>query len=182
MNRDLAATPGAPDQVEGVIQSFELAFKMQSKVPELLDISKEPKKVLEAYGVKDGPGGSFARQCLMARRLSEAGVRLANEEPELLAPKPARKTSAAKGTVSARGTVAKATASKADASGGSGAMAVPANKATTQVGAPAVAVESLAGPEETVHAEITADVALAEDAVGLYRFQHSLAFHQRDCA
>src|SRR5262249_44485877 len=56
MNRDLAATPGAPDQVEGVIQSFELAFKMQSKVPELLDISKEPRKVLEAYGVKDGPG------------------------------------------------------------------------------------------------------------------------------
>jgi uncharacterized protein (DUF1501 family) len=48
---------------------------MQSKVPELLDISKEPVKVREAYGVKDGPKGSFARQCLMARRLSEAGVR-----------------------------------------------------------------------------------------------------------
>jgi hypothetical protein len=75
MNRDLAATPGAPDQVEGVIQSFELAFKMQSKVPELLDISKEPAKVQEAYGVKPGAAGSFARQCLMARRLSEAGVR-----------------------------------------------------------------------------------------------------------
>jgi len=75
MNRDLAAAPGAPDQVEGVIQSFELAFKMQTKVPELLDISKEPKKVLEAYGVRPGPEGSFARQCLMARRLSEAGVR-----------------------------------------------------------------------------------------------------------
>ncbi len=75
MNRDLAATPGAPDQVEGVIQSFELAFKMQGKVPELLDIGKEPKAVLDAYGVKDGPAGSFARQCLMARRLSEAGVR-----------------------------------------------------------------------------------------------------------
>jgi hypothetical protein len=75
MNRDLAATPGAPDQVEGVIQSYELAFKMQRKVPELLDISREPQKVLTAYGVKDGPTGSFARQCLMARRLSEAGVR-----------------------------------------------------------------------------------------------------------
>ena len=48
---------------------------MQSKVPELLDISKEPQKVKDAYGVKDGPAGSFARQCIMARRLNEAGVR-----------------------------------------------------------------------------------------------------------
>jgi len=75
MNRDLGATPGAPDAVDGVIESFELAFRMQGKVPELLDVSREPKKVLDAYGVKDGPGGGFARQCLMARRLSEAGVR-----------------------------------------------------------------------------------------------------------
>ena len=75
MNRDLAAKPGAPDQLEGVIQSYELAFKMQGKVPELLDISKEPQSMLDAYGVKPGPAGSFARQCLMARRLSEAGVR-----------------------------------------------------------------------------------------------------------
>ncbi len=75
MNRDVAATPGAPDQVEGVIQSFELAFRMQRRVPELLDISREPRSVLDAYGVKPGPAGSFARQCLMARRLSEAGVR-----------------------------------------------------------------------------------------------------------
>jgi Protein of unknown function (DUF1501) len=75
MNRELASTPGAPDQLEGVIQSYELAFKMQGKVPELLDISREPRSVLEEYGVKPGPAGSFARQCLMARRLSEAGVR-----------------------------------------------------------------------------------------------------------
>lgn len=75
MNRDLATKPGAPDQLDGVIQSFELAFKMQGKVPELLDISKEPQAVRDAYGVKPGPAGSFARQCLMARRLCEAGVR-----------------------------------------------------------------------------------------------------------
>ena len=75
MNRDFANTPGATDQLDGVIQSYELAFKMQGKVPELLDISKEPKDVLDAYGVKPGPAGSYARQCLMARRLSEAGVR-----------------------------------------------------------------------------------------------------------
>lgn len=75
MNRDLAKTSGAPDQLDGVIESYELAFKMQDKVPELLDISGEPEHVREAYGVKRGAAGSFARQCLMARRLSEAGVR-----------------------------------------------------------------------------------------------------------
>ena len=75
MNRELAKRPGAPDQLEGIIQSYELAFRMQGKVPELLDISKEPQSVLDAYGVKPGPAGAFARQCLMARRLSEAGVR-----------------------------------------------------------------------------------------------------------
>jgi hypothetical protein len=75
MNRALAATAGAPDTVDGIIQSYELGFTMQRKVPELLDISREPTKVKDAYGIKDGPAGSFARQCLMARRLSEAGVR-----------------------------------------------------------------------------------------------------------
>jgi hypothetical protein len=75
MNRDLATSPAAPDGLDGIIQSYELAYTMQGKVPELLDISKEPRHVLEAYGVQDGPAGSFARQCVMARRLSEAGVR-----------------------------------------------------------------------------------------------------------
>ncbi len=47
--------------LEGIIQSYELAFKMQDSVPELLDISKEPQSVLDAYGVKPGPEGSYAR-------------------------------------------------------------------------------------------------------------------------
>lgn len=76
MNRDYAGLPGAPDPVEAIIDSYELGFRMQGKVAELLDISKEPKKVQDAYGVNDsGPKAAFARQCLMARRLSEAGVR-----------------------------------------------------------------------------------------------------------
>ncbi|VTT99955.1 secreted protein containing duf1501 : Uncharacterized protein OS=Pirellula staleyi (strain ATCC 27377 / DSM 6068 / ICPB 4128) GN=Psta_0319 PE=4 SV=1: DUF1501 [Gemmataceae bacterium] len=75
MNRDLAAAPGAPDAVDGVIESFELAFKMQGKVPELLDVSKEPTKVLDAYGANEKRTAAFARQCIMARRLNEAGVR-----------------------------------------------------------------------------------------------------------
>jgi hypothetical protein len=75
LNHRAAAQNGAPDAVEGIIKSYELGFRMQDSVPELLDISKEPQKVQEAYGIKSGQEGSFARQCLMARRLSEAGVR-----------------------------------------------------------------------------------------------------------
>lgn len=75
MNRDLAAKPGAPDPLDGIIESYELGFRMQDTVPGLLDISKEPQHVQDAYGVKPGNEGSFARQCLMARRLCEAGVR-----------------------------------------------------------------------------------------------------------
>ncbi len=75
MNRDLGSAPESPEGLEGVIASYELAFTMQGKVPEVLDLSKESPRTLEEYGVKDGPAGGFARQCLMARRLSEAGVR-----------------------------------------------------------------------------------------------------------
>jgi hypothetical protein len=75
MNHDLAVSPGSPDELDGVIASYELAFKMQDKVPALLDYTQESPAVLEAYGMTPGPAGSFARQCLMARRLSEAGVR-----------------------------------------------------------------------------------------------------------
>jgi hypothetical protein len=75
MNHDLALRAGAFEAIDGVIQSYELGFRMQDRVPQLLDISKEPEKVREAYGIRPGPEGSFARQCLTARRLSEAGVR-----------------------------------------------------------------------------------------------------------
>jgi hypothetical protein len=75
LNHNLAESAGAPEAVAGVIKSYELAFRMQDTVPALLDISKEPQHVQDAYGVKPGLEGSFARQCLMARRLSEAGVR-----------------------------------------------------------------------------------------------------------
>ena len=56
------------------IAQYELAYKMQTSVPELMDISKEPQSVLDLYGVK-GPDGSFAYNCLLARRLAERGVR-----------------------------------------------------------------------------------------------------------
>ncbi|MFM8189358.1 MAG: DUF1501 domain-containing protein [Pirellula sp.] len=75
LHREQAKTPTAPDTLEGIIQSYEQAFTMQQKVPDLLDLKSEPQHILDLYGVKEGPEGSFARQCLMARRLSEAGVR-----------------------------------------------------------------------------------------------------------
>jgi hypothetical protein len=56
------------------IAQYEMAFKMQSSVPGLMDISDEPEQVLEMYGTKGGDG-SFAANCLLARRLAERGVR-----------------------------------------------------------------------------------------------------------
>ena len=56
------------------IDNYELAFRMQTSVPELMDISKEPKAVLESYGAEPGKA-SFANNCLLARRLAERGVR-----------------------------------------------------------------------------------------------------------
>jgi hypothetical protein len=56
------------------IAQYELAFRMQTSVPEVMDISKEPQSVLEAYGAKPGES-SFANNCLLARRLVEKGVR-----------------------------------------------------------------------------------------------------------
>ena len=56
------------------IDNYELAFRMQASVPDLMDISKEPKEVLEMYGAAPGKP-SFANNCLLARRLAERGVR-----------------------------------------------------------------------------------------------------------
>ncbi len=56
------------------IAAYEMAFRMQTSVPELMDVSKEPKHVLDMYGAKPGDG-SFASNCLLARRLAERGVR-----------------------------------------------------------------------------------------------------------
>lgn len=56
------------------IAQYELAFRMQMSVPEVMDITKEPKSVQEAYGAQPG-AASFANNCLLARRLLEQGVR-----------------------------------------------------------------------------------------------------------
>jgi uncharacterized protein (DUF1501 family) len=61
-------------EIEARINAFELAFQMQSSVPQLMDVAGEPKHVLEAYGAEPGRA-SFANNCLLARRLVERGVR-----------------------------------------------------------------------------------------------------------
>ena len=69
----------AEDRVDPEIQTrisqYEMAFKMQTSVPELSDFSKESTEMLEMYGVKEPGDGTFASNCLMARRLAERGVR-----------------------------------------------------------------------------------------------------------
>jgi hypothetical protein len=56
------------------LRQYELAFRMQTSVPDLMDVSTEPKHILDLYGTK-GADGSFAGNCLLARRLAERGVR-----------------------------------------------------------------------------------------------------------
>src|SRR5262245_40625191 len=63
-------------EIEGAIESLALAFRMQQEVPELIDIRSEPESVLKMYGVGSGlPTDRSGRQCILARRLAEAGVR-----------------------------------------------------------------------------------------------------------
>jgi hypothetical protein len=56
------------------IAAYEMAFRMQTSVPDLMDVSKEPQDILDMYGAKPGDG-SYASNCLLARRLAEQGVR-----------------------------------------------------------------------------------------------------------
>ena len=73
LNRMRLEVTGDPE-IATRINSFEMAFRMQSSAPELMDISKEPKHILEMYGAEPGKA-SFANSVLMARRLVERGVR-----------------------------------------------------------------------------------------------------------
>src|SRR5207247_3195361 len=57
------------------IAQFEMAFRMQSSVPELTDLTKEPESTYQLYGEDARKGGTFAHSCLMARRLVERDVR-----------------------------------------------------------------------------------------------------------
>jgi hypothetical protein len=72
LNEQHASLVDDPEVATRVTQ-YEMAFRMQTSVPELIDLSKEPQKTLDAYGTK-GADGTFAANCLLARRLAERGV------------------------------------------------------------------------------------------------------------
>jgi len=73
LNRRLAARIDDPEIATRIAQ-YEMAFRMQTSVPELMDLSDEPASVLDLYGTRGGDG-TFASNCLLARRLAERGVR-----------------------------------------------------------------------------------------------------------
>jgi hypothetical protein len=73
LNEQQAKEFGHPETLTRIAQ-YELAFRMQTSVPEVMDISREPQSVLDDYGAKPG-AASLANNCLLARRLVEAGVR-----------------------------------------------------------------------------------------------------------
>jgi hypothetical protein len=74
LNARRAAELGDPE-IETRIAQYEMAFRMQSSVPELTDLSKEPESTFSLYGPESRKPGTFAQQCLLARRLVERGVR-----------------------------------------------------------------------------------------------------------
>jgi hypothetical protein len=75
MNRKRLREDGSDGDLEARINSFELAFRMQAAAPELQSISGETPETIKAYGLENGPTKNFGRQCLMARRFIERGVR-----------------------------------------------------------------------------------------------------------
>lgn len=62
-------------RIEGLIESYELAFQMQTEVPRIMSLGDESQKTLDEYGVNRQPTDNFARQCIMARKFAEQGVR-----------------------------------------------------------------------------------------------------------
>jgi hypothetical protein len=75
LNAEQAKARPGDTEVEAVINSYELAWRMQMNAPGVLDLSKEPPATLALYGIGEKETDDFGRQCLMARRLCEAGVR-----------------------------------------------------------------------------------------------------------
>jgi len=75
MNREHMLTTGQDQALEGRLNSFELAFRMQGLLPEIQDLSGETAASMQLYGIEDPITENFGRQCLVARRFLERGVR-----------------------------------------------------------------------------------------------------------
>ncbi|WP_050030685.1 DUF1501 domain-containing protein [Verrucomicrobium sp. BvORR034] len=74
LNRLALGDAGDPE-ISARIDAYEMAYRLQTSAPVLMDLSQEPKHILEMYGIKDVKEASYARNCLLARRLIERGVR-----------------------------------------------------------------------------------------------------------
>ena len=73
---ELAADQCLDPEIHTRIAQYELAFRMQTSVPGLTDLSDEPQRIIDMYGIDDsGVDGGYARNCLLARRMAERGVR-----------------------------------------------------------------------------------------------------------
>ncbi len=75
LDRTALERSGADDKLESAIANYELAFRMQTAVPNLMDLAEESQATKQLYGLDDPATESFGRQCLVARRLVERGVR-----------------------------------------------------------------------------------------------------------
>ncbi len=74
LNRQHLREVAVDQRIEGLIANYELAFRMQSTMPQIMDLSDESKTTLDLYGVGSEPTDNFGRQCLLARKFSELGV------------------------------------------------------------------------------------------------------------
>jgi hypothetical protein len=75
LNAEQASRHPGDAELDAVINSYELAWRMQNGAPDVLDVSKESAETLDLYGINQKPTDTYGRQCLMARRLAESGVR-----------------------------------------------------------------------------------------------------------
>jgi len=75
LNKAALANSAAENELAARIESFELAYRMQTAAPEAFDVNREPENIRKLYGVDEKHCGHFGRQCLMARRMVERGVR-----------------------------------------------------------------------------------------------------------
>lgn len=74
LNRQHLESATADSQIEGLISNYELAYRMQSTMPQVMDLNTETKETLDLYGIDADPTDNFGRQCLLARKFAESGV------------------------------------------------------------------------------------------------------------
>lgn len=75
INRRQLSEVGDDRRIEGLIASYELAFRMQSTIPQIMNLNDESKETLDLYGIDAEKTDNFGRQCLLARKFAERGVR-----------------------------------------------------------------------------------------------------------